>query len=107
MSGRRSHVRFDVIPASEGALRLLRDVVVEGMKEDEAVVVSREPGVVGETLTLEIAGEQASTGHATVVESRPVVVDGAIRHRLRLQHAAGSAPHPQAPAGEREALKTC
>lgn len=106
MSGRRSHVRFDVIPSSEGALRLLRDVVVEGVKENEAVVVSREPGVVGETLTLEIAGEQTSAGCATVVESRPVVVDGAIRHRLRLHQARGTVTHPQKTAMEREALKS-
>ena len=87
MSGRRSHVRFEVIPTSEGVLRLLRDVLVVSLEEAEAVVLSREPAVVGETLMLEIAGEQTSGGQATVVECRPVIVDGTVRHRLRLQRA--------------------
>jgi hypothetical protein len=97
MSGRRSHVRFEVIPSSEGVLRLLRDVLVVSAEEDEAVVLSRDPGVVGETLMLEIPGAQASSGQATVVECRPVIVDGTMRHRLRLQQASEMADRPATP----------
>ena len=98
MSGRRSHSRFEVIPTSDAVLTMLRDVVVVSSEDGEAMVLSRDAGVVGETLVLEIAGDQTSRRRATVVESRPVVVDGIIRHRLRLQQTAEIGTDPETAA---------
>src|SRR5215831_6778249 len=95
MSGRRSHVRFEVVPTSEGVLRILRDVVVIGIHEGEITVLSREPGIVGETLHFQFAGApETSNARATVVESRPVIVDGIVRHRLRLQQTGSTLAVP-------------
>ena len=87
MSGRRSHIRFELMPACEGRLRVLRDVIVISAEEREAAVLSRDAGVVGEIVILETTAAPASRSHVTVVESRPVVVDGAVRHQLRLRPA--------------------
>ena len=92
MFGRRSHARFNIDPASEGVLRVLRDVNVQHLDDDEVVVVARDPGVVGERLTIEIvSGDDSTSIAARVVESRPVVMDGAVRHRLRLNRIAAVA----------------
>jgi hypothetical protein len=85
MSGRRSYQRFDITPSSEGVLRVLRDVVVRQTQEDDLLVIGREAGVVGDIMTLEIA-ELGTTGtEVQVVESVPVIVDGTVRHALRLR----------------------
>jgi hypothetical protein len=86
MFGRRSHSRFTISPASEGSLRVLNDVVVHQSRSDEFVAISREPGVVGEVLAVQIMSRQGTTYAAVrIAESRPLVADGAIRHRLRLE----------------------
>lgn len=89
MSGRRSHARFAVTPAAEGVVRVPRDIHVQTNGGSDLVVVSPSPGVLGEHLTLELfeAGP-SSIVRVQVVESRPVVVDGVVRHRLRLRIAA-------------------
>ena len=86
MSGRRSHPRFDVVQSPEGLLRVMRDVVVQRSRRGEVVAISREPGVLGEAVTVEIPAEEAgSRVRARIVESLPMVVDGTVRHRLRLE----------------------
>ena len=88
MFGRRSHPRFSITTPSEGTLRVLRDVLVQRAVGDELVAISREAGVVGEILTLEVAERTSGSNVATkvrVIESRPMVLDGAVRHRLRLE----------------------
>ena len=85
MTGRRSHHRFAVASSWEGAMRILRDVVVDRTSRDELMAVCQVPGVLGETMTLELMGGGMTLGlRVTVLESRPVVIDGAVRHRLRL-----------------------
>lgn len=88
MFGRRSHARFAISGTSEGVLRVLRDVIVQHIGGAELIAISREPGVIGETLALEVA-EQDNPFKTIVrvLESRPVVIDGTVRHRLRLQDA--------------------
>ena len=98
MFGRRSHARFSITPASEGTLRVLRDVVLQPSSGGEIIAISREAGVVGEQLIVEVPGsdqvpasdkaEGASDSTMRITESRPIVVDGAVRHRLRLQRAS-------------------
>jgi hypothetical protein len=85
MAGRRSHQRFAVANPWEGAMRVLRDVVVDRTSRDEVMAVCQAPGVTGETMTLDLMGGGVTLGfRVTVLESRPVIVGGAVRHRLRL-----------------------
>ena len=39
MSGRRSYSRFNLNPSSNGVLRMLRDVTVQRLPDDELVVM--------------------------------------------------------------------
>lgn len=85
MSGRRSHPRFELSSPWDGALRMLQDVAVERTTEDELLAVSDVPGSTGEEMSLELLG--GGTGvllKVRVIESRPVIVNGRLRHRLRL-----------------------
>ena len=93
MSGRRSHVRFAVVRAPQGVLRVMHDVIVEQATSGEVVAISREPGVFGEPVVIEFpAAEPAGEMRAQVIESHPVVVDGTVRHRLRLQALGAGLP---------------
>ena len=66
-------------------MRMLRDVTVQQAHDDEFVVIGREAGIVGEAMTIEVAEPSTSIDvQVTVMESVPVIVDGAVRHRLRL-----------------------
>ena len=82
MLGRRSHERFSVAPPVEGTLRVFQDVLIHRSHEGDLIAFAREAGVVGELLALDEAGEGTIV---RVVESRPVVMEGAVRHRLRLE----------------------
>jgi hypothetical protein len=90
MSGRRSHVRFAVIRSPEGIFRVMRDVLVQRTRDGDVIAVGREPGVVGETVALELPADDAVSLQARVVESQPVVVNGSVRHRLRLRETDGT-----------------
>jgi hypothetical protein len=49
------------------------------------MAVSQAPGVLGETMTLDLMGGGMTMGlRVRVLESRPVIVAGSVRHRLRL-----------------------
>jgi hypothetical protein len=85
MSGRRSYPRFDITPSSEGVLRIVRDVIVQRAQEDELLVIGRDAGVVGDVMTLEIAEQGTPGTDVQVVESTPVIIDGTVRHSLRLR----------------------
>jgi hypothetical protein len=85
MFGRRSHQRFTVANASEGVVQTLRDVIVERIDSEQLVVVSRQAGVAGEILALEMPDAGAPGFEVRVTESRPIVAEGAVRHRLTLQ----------------------
>jgi hypothetical protein len=64
----------------------MRDVLVEYADQHEVVAVSREPGVLGETVKLDVTAQEPLAGVAArVVESQPVVENGTVRHRLRLE----------------------
>ena len=85
MSGRRSHPRFAVVTPWHGALRILRDVVVNRTGDDELLAVSNAAAVVGEVLSLELMGAgQSAMVKVCVRDSRPVIIDGTVRHRVRL-----------------------
>jgi hypothetical protein len=85
MSGRRSHPRFAVATPWNGAIRILRDVVVNRTGDDELLAVSNAAAVVGEVLSLELMGAgQTAMVKVRVLDSRPVIIDGTVRHRVRL-----------------------
>jgi len=87
MPGRRRDQRFILSIPWEGALRVPADVVIEAYGEKEVSVVSTAPAHRDELLTLDAAAagsESATTLNVRVKESVPVVVDGVVRHRLRL-----------------------
>lgn len=85
MSGRRSHPRFVVAIPWNGAMRVLRDVVVDRTGRDELLAVSHVPAITGEDMSLDLVSAGRSLElKVRVVESRPVIVEGAVRHRIRL-----------------------
>ena len=85
MSGRRSHSRFVVSRPWNGAMRMLRDVVVQLTGDNELQAFSHAPAIVGEEMTLDVMGAGDTVGfRVKVLESRPVMIDGAVRHRVRL-----------------------
>ena len=88
--GRRSQPRFTVVNPWEGTMRVLRDVVVDRNGESELFALSAAPGVVGEEMSLElITGANRRSLRVRVVESRPVIVAGAVQHRLQLEMVGG------------------
>ena len=85
MSGRRSHARFVVAAPWDGALRVLRDVVIDRTSREELLAVSHVPGVAGEEMSLDLMASGMTLAlRVRVIESRPVIVDGSVRHRIRL-----------------------
>jgi hypothetical protein len=94
MFGRRSHLRFIVNPASDGVLRIVNDVVVQETGNRELFAISRDPGIVGEVLDVQIMTRQGTLRTtARIAESRPLVADGAVRHRLRLERMSDQVEH--------------
>ncbi len=66
-------------------MKVLRDVIVQHDEHGGLVTIGQAPGVIGEQLTLDLAGAgQLVTLKVRVEESRPVILDGSVRHRVRL-----------------------
>lgn len=90
MSERRRDKRFRFTESVNGALQIFPDIVVQQADVDEWIGVSRQPAETGETLVLDVLQFDAIEGEirrrvpVCVIESRPVIVDGDMRHRLRL-----------------------
>jgi hypothetical protein len=84
MRRRRRDPRYLLASPWEGTLRIPGEVVIERRDDerDELWVISSAPAHCEELLTLDVSGPEILT--VRVVESRPVLVDGGIRHRLRL-----------------------
>ena len=88
MSGRRSHARFAVLQSPTGILRVLRDIDIQSSADGDIVAVSREPGVPGESVSVQFPAETSEVLRARVLDSQPVVMDGAVRHQLRLHQVS-------------------
>jgi hypothetical protein len=84
MRRRRRDPRYLLASPWEGTFRIPGEVVIERRDEerDELWVLSGVPAHREELLTLDVAGPKTLT--VRVVESRPVLIDGGVRHRLRL-----------------------
>jgi hypothetical protein len=104
MSGRRSHPRFSVSDPWVGTMRVLRDVIVDRSDTEELLAVSHVPCIVGEKMSLDLLGAGESLRLTVqVLESRPLVVDGAVRHRIRLGLVNGHPLEPGALAAPAQA----
>ena len=85
MRGKRRDQRFTLSLPWEGALRVPAEVVIEQYDERELWVVSAAPAHRDELLTLDAPGsEPPVTMNVRVTNSVPVLIDGVVRHRLRL-----------------------
>lgn len=90
MFGRRGYQRLVMSDRAEGVMRVLRDVVVQQASGQEWLAVSREAGVVGEVLTLDRNVHHGTPSiRVRVAESQPVIVNGSVRHRMRLESLPG------------------
>ena len=87
MLGRRSHGRVSIAAGAAGVLSLARDITVRADEDGQLVAISREPGVLGETVLVAIPDEEVNV-LVEVVESKPVITDGAVRHRLWLRRVS-------------------
>jgi hypothetical protein len=88
MLGRRSDERFKFTQPIDGSVLDCCDVHVKWSADDEWIAISREGAVAGEMLVLDVDdGEQRNRFTVCVIESRPIIVGGDMRHRIRLQSA--------------------
>ena len=84
--GRRRHERFAPAQPWDGALKVLRDVIVQEDSGGGLIAIGQTPGVIGEQMTLDVSGAgDVVTLKVRVQESRPVILDGHVRHRVRLE----------------------
>lgn len=84
MLGRRSHARVSLEPGADGVLSLARDIWVRVSEEGLLVAISRDAASIGERVRVLLADDNLDVT-AEVVESRPVICDGSVRHRLLLR----------------------
>ena len=72
-------------------MRVLRDVVVNRADGNEVHAVSQVAAVVGEEMTLDVMGAGAVMAlKVRVIESRPLMVEGVVRHQVRLAMVGGT-----------------
>lgn len=92
MKDRRSHARVRFQEPVSGEVRLFNDVVVHRSGDAEWIALSREAAATGELVFLDLEEDGAPNQVAVwVIESRPVLLDGDIRYRIRL-HSDDMAP---------------
>ena len=90
VTDRRRDKRFGFTEPADGALRVFPDVVVQKDGDGEWSGISRLPVGTGETFVLDVVqvdpieGEVRRRVPVCVIESRPLIVDGELCHRIRL-----------------------
>jgi hypothetical protein len=86
MPGRRRETRFLMSPPWSGSLQTLQDVVVERVAKSDIWVLSSAPASRDEGMTLELPRPGGTVEmKVRVAESKPVVIDERVQHRVRLQ----------------------
>ena len=102
MSGRRNQSRVAFVN-SGGVLRISHDVVVVKVAQDEFVAVSSQPGVLGEVLTIAFSGRDGrETETVRITTTRPVVLNGVVKHELRLERVDSDAARRDTQYGNAE-----
>lgn len=84
MLGRRSHARISLESGAEGVLSLARDIAVRESGDGHLIAISRDAAAIGERVRVLLAVADVDV-IVEVVESKPIICDGAVRHRLRLR----------------------
>ena len=73
-------------------MRVLREVVIDRTDSNELQALSHVPAIVGEEMTLDLIGAGSTMGlKVKVLESRPAMIEGSVRHRIRLLVVEGLA----------------
>lgn len=99
MRCRRGHERFVVDVPLEATVQVLTDIVL-CPGGDGGQVVSQIPALTGDVLTLGLIGPQDDTTQVVrVLESRPVMVRGELRHEVQLQPELSASATPGAASG--------
>lgn len=93
MSARRRDSRVEVVNV-EGVLRVWRDVVGYLTDAGEYLVISSEARIKGEQLSMYLASSGTEPIPVRVLDSQPTILDGSVRHQLRLLPLASAAPRP-------------
>jgi CheY-like chemotaxis protein len=87
MLGRRSHIRVSIESGAEGILSLARDIAVRVNSDGNLVGVCRDAAAIGEHVRVVLADDHLDV-LVEVIESKPVICDGAVRHRLLMRRIA-------------------
>lgn len=88
MSVRRRDPRVEIDNA-EGVMRVWQDVSGYHTASGDYVVISNEARLKGDRLTMYLATSDRPV-HVQVLDSRPTMLNGLVRHQLRLQPMAES-----------------
>jgi hypothetical protein len=85
----RRDTRFRLKQPGDGTVRMFADVMVQPNGKDEWIAIGREAAVTGETLVLDIVGadRQGDRFPVRVIDSRPVMVNGRVRHLILLHRS--------------------
>jgi hypothetical protein len=78
------------VPTPEGVLRVRTDVVLQSATREHVVILSADPGVLGELVSLQSPDTSDAGVLARVLESQLIVVDGTVKHQLRLHQMDGT-----------------
>jgi hypothetical protein len=90
MADRRSHPRYSVLYSWDGTVQLLRDVTVVARTNRELTMICEGPTTLDEMMTLDLRGGASTASlRVRVLESKPVLVAGQMRHEVRLEVAGG------------------
>lgn len=85
-SGRRRHERYSPGEPWDGRISVMRDVIVQNEGGGRLVAFGGAAGVVGEVMRLDLSGGGDRLAlDVEVLDSRPVVLAGAVRHRVQLE----------------------
>lgn len=84
MLGRRSHARISLESGAEGVLSVACDIAVRKSGEEHLIAISRNAAAIGERVRVLLAADDVDV-MVEIVESKPIVCDGAVRHRLRMR----------------------
>ena len=84
---RRRSQRLTLHRPVAGEISVMQDVVVEQLNATEVIVITTMPVARGEQMLLHVEDGQGAgiTFVVQGVERRPVVMDGQMRHRVRLR----------------------
>ncbi len=85
MQDRRQHARFSLNRPLEGRLNVMEDVVVERYADNEIIVVASMPARPNEVMVVDrVVTGNPSRVDVRVADSGPTIIDGRLKHRIRL-----------------------